>query len=56
MSDCTLALHHKGETLHYDFSPLANTTGFQSSPRFTSKGLQYNHHFSVALCGTEVRE
>ncbi|KAK7135854.1 hypothetical protein R3I94_014510 [Phoxinus phoxinus] len=55
MSDCTLALHHKGETLHYDFSPLANATGFQSSPRFTSKGLQYIPHFSVALCGTENR-
>ncbi len=55
-SDCTLALHHKGEMLNYDFSPLANVTGFQSSPRFTSKGLQYFHHFSVALCGTEVRE
>ncbi|XP_051758344.1 endosome/lysosome-associated apoptosis and autophagy regulator 1 isoform X1 [Ctenopharyngodon idella] len=55
MSDCTLALHHKEETLHYNFSPLANVTGFQSSPRFTSKGLQYVHHFSVALCGTENR-
>uniref|UniRef100_A0A673N9Q7 UPF0577 protein KIAA1324-like n=1 Tax=Sinocyclocheilus rhinocerous TaxID=307959 RepID=A0A673N9Q7_9TELE len=55
MSDCTLALHHKGEMLNYDFSPLANVTGFQSSPRFTSKGLQYVHHFSVALCGTENR-
>uniref|UniRef100_A0A671N4J3 UPF0577 protein KIAA1324-like n=1 Tax=Sinocyclocheilus anshuiensis TaxID=1608454 RepID=A0A671N4J3_9TELE len=53
--DCTLALHHKGEMLNYDFSPLANVTGFQSSPRFTSKGLQYFHHFSVALCGTENR-
>uniref|UniRef100_A0A8C1K094 UPF0577 protein KIAA1324-like n=1 Tax=Cyprinus carpio TaxID=7962 RepID=A0A8C1K094_CYPCA len=53
MSDCTLALHHEGEMLNYDFSPLANVTGFQSSPRFTSKGLQYFHHFSVALCGTE---
>uniref|UniRef100_A0A8C1SPR0 Si:ch211-163l21.8 n=1 Tax=Cyprinus carpio TaxID=7962 RepID=A0A8C1SPR0_CYPCA len=49
MSDCTLALHHEGEMLNYDFSPLANVTGFQSSPRFTSKGLQYFHHFSVAL-------
>uniref|UniRef100_A0A672QFF8 Endosome-lysosome associated apoptosis and autophagy regulator 1 n=1 Tax=Sinocyclocheilus grahami TaxID=75366 RepID=A0A672QFF8_SINGR len=55
MSDCTLALHHKGEMLNYDFSPLANVIGFQSSPRFTSKGLQYFHHFSVALCGTENR-
>uniref|UniRef100_A0A8C1JVY5 UPF0577 protein KIAA1324-like n=1 Tax=Cyprinus carpio TaxID=7962 RepID=A0A8C1JVY5_CYPCA len=55
MSDCTLALHHEGEMLNYDFSPLANVTGFQSSPRFTSKGLQYFHHFSVALCGTENR-
>uniref|UniRef100_A0A672QGA1 Endosome-lysosome associated apoptosis and autophagy regulator 1 n=1 Tax=Sinocyclocheilus grahami TaxID=75366 RepID=A0A672QGA1_SINGR len=41
--------------LNYDFSPLANVIGFQSSPRFTSKGLQYFHHFSVALCGTENR-
>uniref|UniRef100_A0A667ZZK5 Endosome-lysosome associated apoptosis and autophagy regulator 1 n=1 Tax=Myripristis murdjan TaxID=586833 RepID=A0A667ZZK5_9TELE len=42
--------------LHYDFSPLANVTGFQSSPRFTSKGLRYFHHFNVALCGKEGRE
>ncbi|XP_059359670.1 endosome/lysosome-associated apoptosis and autophagy regulator 1 [Carassius carassius] len=55
MSDCTLALHYKGEMLNYDFSLLANVTGFQSSPRFTSKGLQYFHHFNVALCGTEKR-
>ncbi|XP_052460300.1 endosome/lysosome-associated apoptosis and autophagy regulator 1 isoform X1 [Carassius gibelio] len=55
MSDCTLALHHKGEMLNYDFSPLANVTGFQGIPRFTSKGLQYFQHFSVALCGTENR-
>uniref|UniRef100_A0A8C1AQ31 Endosome-lysosome associated apoptosis and autophagy regulator 1 n=1 Tax=Cyprinus carpio carpio TaxID=630221 RepID=A0A8C1AQ31_CYPCA len=55
MSDCTLALHHKGEMLNYDFFPLANVTSFQSSPRFTSKGLQYFHHFNVALCGAENR-
>lgn len=54
-SDCTLALLHKGEILHYDFSPLARVTDFQSSPRFTIKGLQYFHHFSVMLCGMQVR-
>ncbi|XP_051524382.1 endosome/lysosome-associated apoptosis and autophagy regulator 1-like [Myxocyprinus asiaticus] len=55
ISDCTLSMQHKVEILHYDFSSLANITGFQSSPRFTSKGLQYVHHFSVVLCGTEDR-
>ncbi|XP_056319615.1 endosome/lysosome-associated apoptosis and autophagy regulator 1 [Danio aesculapii] len=55
MSDCTLALDHKGESLYYDFSSMGNVTGFQSSPRFTSKGLQYFHHFNVALCGAESR-
>ncbi|KAI7797815.1 endosome/lysosome-associated apoptosis and autophagy regulator 1 isoform X2 [Triplophysa rosa] len=55
ISDCTLALLHKGEFLHYDFSPLARVTDFQSTPRFTSKGLQYFHHFSVMLCGTQNR-
>lgn len=34
---------------------MGNITGFQSSSRFTSKGLQYFHHFSVALCGAENR-
>ncbi|KAI5613985.1 UPF0577 protein KIAA1324-like [Silurus asotus] len=55
VSDCTLAMQYKKETLHYDFSPLANITHFQSSPRFTSKGLRYVHHFSVGLCGTKGR-
>lgn len=53
ISDCTLALLQKGEILHYDFSPLARVTDFQSSPRFTNKGLQYFHHFSVMLCGMQ---
>ncbi|XP_056629223.1 endosome/lysosome-associated apoptosis and autophagy regulator 1 isoform X3 [Triplophysa dalaica] len=55
ISDCTLALLHKEEFLHYDFSQLARVTDFQSTPRFTSKGLQYFHHFSVMLCGTQNR-
>ncbi|XP_065103054.1 endosome/lysosome-associated apoptosis and autophagy regulator 1 [Paramisgurnus dabryanus] len=55
VSDCTLALNHKGEILRYDFSPLARVTDFQSSPRFTRKGLQYVHHFSVVLCGAQDR-
>ncbi|XP_076859843.1 endosome/lysosome-associated apoptosis and autophagy regulator 1 [Brachyhypopomus gauderio] len=54
-SDCTLAVQYKGETLRYDFSPLANATRFQSGPRFTSKGLRYVQQFSVGLCGTEGR-
>ncbi|KAJ8017113.1 hypothetical protein DPEC_G00014390 [Dallia pectoralis] len=45
-----------GELLHYDFTPLANITSFQSSPRFTSKGLRYLHQFRVGLCGEEGRE
>ncbi|KAA0714061.1 hypothetical protein E1301_Tti024143 [Triplophysa tibetana] len=55
ISDCTLALSHKGESLNYDFSQLARVKDFQSTPRFTSKGLQYFHHFSVMLCGTQNR-
>uniref|UniRef100_A0A3B4CLQ9 MRH domain-containing protein n=1 Tax=Pygocentrus nattereri TaxID=42514 RepID=A0A3B4CLQ9_PYGNA len=55
VSDCTLAVQYKGETLRYNFSPLANVTHFESSPRFTSKGLRYIHQFSVGLCGTEGR-
>ncbi|XP_060736920.1 endosome/lysosome-associated apoptosis and autophagy regulator 1 isoform X1 [Tachysurus vachellii] len=55
VSDCTLNMQHKGETLQYDFSPLASVTQFQSSPRFTNKGLRYVHQFSVGLCGTEDR-
>lgn len=57
LSDCTLEVHMKGGApLHYDFSPLSNVTSFQSSPRFTNKGLRYFHHFNVGLCGTEVRK
>ncbi|XP_062854421.1 endosome/lysosome-associated apoptosis and autophagy regulator 1 [Trichomycterus rosablanca] len=53
VSDCTLALQYKGEKLQYNFSTLAKVTYFQSSPRFTNKGLRFMHQFSVALCGTE---
>uniref|UniRef100_A0A8D3DHT3 Endosome-lysosome associated apoptosis and autophagy regulator 1 n=1 Tax=Scophthalmus maximus TaxID=52904 RepID=A0A8D3DHT3_SCOMX len=56
LSDCTLDVHTRaGALLHYDFSPLANVTGFHSSPRFTNKGLKYFHRFNVGLCGKEVR-
>uniref|UniRef100_A0A8B9LMZ8 Si:ch211-163l21.8 n=1 Tax=Astyanax mexicanus TaxID=7994 RepID=A0A8B9LMZ8_ASTMX len=55
VSDCTLAVKYRGQTLQYNFSPLGNITHFQSSPRFTSKGLRYVHQFSVGLCGTEGR-
>ncbi|XP_072537897.1 endosome/lysosome-associated apoptosis and autophagy regulator 1 [Salminus brasiliensis] len=55
VSDCTLAVRYRGETLQYNFSSLANVTHFQSSPRFTSKGLRYVHQFSAGLCGTEGR-
>ncbi|XP_019716362.1 UPF0577 protein KIAA1324 [Hippocampus comes] len=54
LSDCTAKVQTtSGAFLHYDFSPLSNVTSFQSGPRFTSKGLRYYHHFSVALCGKE---
>ncbi|XP_028309712.1 UPF0577 protein KIAA1324 [Gouania willdenowi] len=56
LSDCTLTMRSRdGLLLHYDFSPLSNVTVIQSSPRFTSKGLQYFSHFRMALCGTEGR-
>ncbi|XP_017323848.2 endosome/lysosome-associated apoptosis and autophagy regulator 1 [Ictalurus punctatus] len=55
VSDCTLAMQHKRETLQYDFSHLASVTHFHSSPRFTNRGLRYVHQFSVGLCGTEDR-
>ncbi|XP_037126265.1 endosome/lysosome-associated apoptosis and autophagy regulator 1 [Syngnathus acus] len=55
-SDCTATVQTTGGALlHYDFSPLSNVTSIQSGPRFTSKGLRYFHHFSVALCGKEGR-
>uniref|UniRef100_A0A7N6A7U5 Uncharacterized protein n=1 Tax=Anabas testudineus TaxID=64144 RepID=A0A7N6A7U5_ANATE len=54
LSDCTLDMQTRGGTLlRYDFSPLSNVTGFNSSPRFTSKGLRYFQHFRVGLCGKE---
>lgn len=54
VSDCKVELQHSGgEPLLYDFRPLANITSFQSSPRFTSKGLRYFNHFSLSLCGKE---
>uniref|UniRef100_A0A674EKA3 Endosome-lysosome associated apoptosis and autophagy regulator 1 n=1 Tax=Salmo trutta TaxID=8032 RepID=A0A674EKA3_SALTR len=58
VSDCRLDLQSTGggEVLQYDFTPLANITSFQSSPRFTSKGLRYFHQFRVGLCGEEGRE
>ncbi|XP_057676462.1 endosome/lysosome-associated apoptosis and autophagy regulator 1 [Corythoichthys intestinalis] len=53
-NDCTAKVQTmSGTLLHYDFSLLSNVTSFQSGPRFTSKGLRYFHHFSVALCGKE---
>lgn len=56
-SDCTLDVQTpKGQWLHYDFSALSNVTGFQSSPRFTNKGLRYFHHFNIGLCGEKVRK
>lgn len=56
ISDCTLDVQTGGGALlHYDFSPLANVTGFQSSPRFTNKGLRYFHRFNLGLCGKESR-
>ncbi|XP_019944302.2 endosome/lysosome-associated apoptosis and autophagy regulator 1 [Paralichthys olivaceus] len=56
LSDCMLDVKTRGGALlHYDFSPLANATGFHSSPRFTSKGLKYHQSFNVALCGKESR-
>ncbi|KAM8755667.1 endosome/lysosome-associated apoptosis and autophagy regulator 1 [Acanthopagrus schlegelii] len=56
LSDCVLDVQTAGGApLHYDFSPLANVSGFHSSPRFTSKGLRYFHSFNLGLCGKEGR-
>ncbi|CAM9319777.1 unnamed protein product, partial [Lampetra planeri] len=56
LSECTLDVQTRdGTKLHYDFTPLANATGFHSSPRFTSKGLRYFHRFNVALCGKRLQ-
>uniref|UniRef100_A0A671YMX3 Endosome-lysosome associated apoptosis and autophagy regulator 1 n=1 Tax=Sparus aurata TaxID=8175 RepID=A0A671YMX3_SPAAU len=56
LSDCALDVETAGGApLHYDFSPLANVSGFHSSPRFTNKGLRYFHSFNLGLCGKEVR-
>uniref|UniRef100_A0A8B9LQA0 Si:ch211-163l21.8 n=1 Tax=Astyanax mexicanus TaxID=7994 RepID=A0A8B9LQA0_ASTMX len=49
VSDCTLAVKYRGQTLQYNFSPLGNITHFQSSPRFTSKGLRYVHQFTLSV-------
>ncbi|XP_077463450.1 endosome/lysosome-associated apoptosis and autophagy regulator 1 isoform X1 [Stigmatopora argus] len=54
LSDCKAKVQTtRGTLLHYDFSLLSNVSTFQSGARFTSKGLRYFHHFSVALCGKE---
>ncbi|XP_073325576.1 endosome/lysosome-associated apoptosis and autophagy regulator 1 [Pagrus major] len=56
LSDCALDVQTGGGALlHYDFSPLANVSGFHSSPRFTNKGLRYFHSFNLGLCGKEGR-
>uniref|UniRef100_A0A671YMD3 Endosome-lysosome associated apoptosis and autophagy regulator 1 n=1 Tax=Sparus aurata TaxID=8175 RepID=A0A671YMD3_SPAAU len=56
LSDCALDVETAGGApLHYDFSPLANVSGFHSSPRFTNKGLRYFHSFNLGLCGKEGR-
>ncbi|XP_034551334.1 UPF0577 protein KIAA1324 homolog [Notolabrus celidotus] len=56
LSNCALDVPTKsGARLHYDFSPLANVTGFHSSPRFTNRGLRYFHRFNLRLCGNEGR-
>ena len=55
VSDCTLQVQSgAGQLLHYNFSSLANLTGFRSAPRFTSRGLRYFQHFHLGLCGKEV--
>ncbi|CAL8368427.1 unnamed protein product [Lota lota] len=57
VSDCTLQVQSgAGQLLQYNFSSLANLTGFRSSPRFTSRGLRYFQHFHLALCGKEDRQ
>ncbi|TMS15810.1 UPF0577 protein [Larimichthys crocea] len=56
LSDCTLDVQTRGGVLlHYDFTPLANMTGFHGSPRFTGRGLKYFQRFNFGLCGKEGR-
>ncbi|KAL1020751.1 hypothetical protein UPYG_G00004170 [Umbra pygmaea] len=57
VSTCRLqSIGGGNQVLYYDFTPLANVTSFQSSPRFTVKGLRYFLQFRVGLCGEEGRE
>lgn len=55
LSDCHLDVPSQWGILHYHFSPLFNSTGFHSTPRFTAKGLKYFLHFNLGLCGMEGR-
>lgn len=55
LSDCQLDIQTNSGLLHYDFSALANVTGFHSSPRFTTKGLRFFQRFNLGLCGNEGR-
>ncbi|XP_028265499.1 UPF0577 protein KIAA1324 isoform X2 [Parambassis ranga] len=57
LSDCMLKVQTTGgASLQYNFSPLVNVTGFQSSPRFTTKGLRYFQRYNIGLCGAESRK
>ncbi|XP_075470123.1 endosome/lysosome-associated apoptosis and autophagy regulator 1 isoform X3 [Ascaphus truei] len=55
-SDCRVSVPIGGGMLQYDFSTLPNSTSFTGAPSFTSKGLRYYHHFSIALCGNQGRK
>lgn len=57
LNDCTLDIQSReAELLHYDFSSLANVTGFNTVTLFTSRGVKYSKRFNVALCGKEVTQ
>ncbi|NXI34702.1 K1324 protein, partial [Galbula dea] len=55
-NNCSFSLPLLGHILHYDFSALAPSTAFTSSPSFTAKGLKYFHQFNISLCGHQGRK
>ena len=54
-NDCTFSVNTTTRTFDYNFLALGNTVSLAGGPSFTSKGLKYFHHFTLSLCGNQVR-